>query len=124
MTAFDAANNLIYSVLRKALARDPRDLAGIVEGVFSGMLDKLAAGNISGALNAVTGGAQDKYRAVFTGLQSDLGTIVGRMGTIQWITVTSELAEVAVVRNSNNGPQTFQVYLIRSEDGIWRIDGM
>ena len=44
VTAFDASNNIIYSVLRKALARDPRDLAGIVGGVFAGMLDKLRRG--------------------------------------------------------------------------------
>ena len=121
---FDAANNLIYSTLRKVLARDPRDVGSITVAVFNGMIDKLRVGNISSALNAVTGGVQDKYRAIFTSLQPALGTIAGQIGTIQRITLTSDLAELAVVRNSNSGLQTFSVYLIRSEDGIWRIDGM
>ncbi len=75
-------------------------------------------------LNAVTGGVQDKYRALFASLQPDLAAIVGQLGTIQRITVTEELAEISIMRNSTNGPQTFQIYLIRSEDGIWRVDGM
>src|SRR5262249_31130556 len=41
---FDAGNSVIYSALRKILARDPREVGGIVAGAFAGMLDKLSVG--------------------------------------------------------------------------------
>ena len=88
------------------------------------MVDKLGVGKLSEALNSVTASMQVQYGRVFTTLQADLATIVRQLGTIQWITVTGELTELAIVRNGVNAPETFQVYLIRSEDGIWRIDGM
>ena len=99
-------------------------MADGVYGVYTRMFERLRVGNIYGALNAFTGGVHDKYEAIFTSLQPDLATIVDQLGALQYITVTDEIAEIAVVRNGANGPQTFQIYLIRSEDGIWRIDGM
>ncbi len=121
---FSATNTVIYSTLRRILARDPRDLAVITGGVFLGMLDRLAAGNISAALSAITGSMQARYQTIFAALQSEMGTIAPQLGTIQWVVVTDELAEIAMSRNGTNGLQTFQIYVIRSEDGVWRIDGM
>jgi len=43
---------------------------------------------------------------------------VGQLGTIERITPTADLAEIGMTRNGVNGPQTFQIYLIQSEDGI------
>ncbi len=120
----DAGNGVIYSTVRRILAHDPRDIAGIAGGVFQTMLDRLGAGNIAGAMTAITGSMQDKYQAIFGALQPSLQTIVSQVGTIQWINVTDELAEIGLFRNGANGPQTFQVYVLRSEDGVWRIDGM
>jgi hypothetical protein len=34
------------------------------------------------------------------------------------------MAELTLVRTSADASQKFMIYLIRSEDGIWRIDGM
>jgi len=75
-------------------------------------------------MTAVTATMQSKYSAISTTLQPDSRTIVAQLGVLQWITVTDELAEIDITRSGVNGPQTFQIYLIRSEDGIWRVDGM
>ncbi len=99
-------------------------MADSAYGVYTGMLERLRIGNITGALNAFTGGMHDKYQAIFTSLQPDLATIVDQLGAMQYITVTGEIAELLSCAMATNGPQTFQIYLIRSEDGIWRIDGM
>jgi hypothetical protein len=88
------------------------------------MLDRLAKGNTAGAMTTITAAMQGKYQAIFTALQPSLSTIVGQLGTIQWINVADELAEIGISRNGANGLQTFQVYVLRSEDGIWRVDGM
>ncbi len=121
---YDMQDILFYTSKNKILVRDPRDIADGSFGIYAGMLERLRVGNVSGALNAFTGSMRDKYQAIFTSLQPNLATIVDQLGALQYITVTGEIAELAVVRNGTNGPQTFQIYLIRSEDGIWRIDGM
>jgi len=115
---------VIYSTVRRILARDPREVAGIATGVFQTMLDRLAAGNIAGAMTTITAAMQGKYQGIFNALQPSLATIVGQVGTIQWINAANELAEIGISRNGASGPHTFQVYVLRSEDGIWRIDGM
>ncbi|HMA25141.1 MAG TPA: Ig-like domain-containing protein, partial [Gemmatimonadaceae bacterium] len=120
----DASNGVIYSAIRRIVARDPREVAGIATGVFQAMLDRLGTGNIAGAMTAITAGMQGKYQAIFGALQPNLQTIVGQVGTVQWINVADELAEIGLSRNGATGLQTFQVYVLRSEDGIWRIDGM
>ena len=43
-----------------------------------GMLNRLSAGNIAGAMTAVTASMQNKYSAIFTTLQPDLRTIVAQ----------------------------------------------
>ena len=88
------------------------------------MLNRLSAGNIAGAMTAVTASMQNKYSAIFTTLQPDLRTIVAQLGVLQWISVTDELAEIGIIRSGANGPQTFQVYVLCCEDGVWRVDGM
>jgi hypothetical protein len=88
------------------------------------MLARLRAGNIPGALNAFTGSAYAKYNAIFTQLEATLPTLVDQIGDIEDISFGADLAELGIVRNTPDGPQRFMIYLIRAEDGIWRIDSM
>ncbi|TAK97110.1 MAG: hypothetical protein EPO07_13880, partial [Verrucomicrobia bacterium] len=96
----------------------------MLRGVYTGMLSRLKGGDITGALTAVTASAYDKYRAVFTALQSNLAAAVDGLGTIQDGRIGSDYAEYLVVRNTVDGPRGYLIYLIRGEDGVWRIDGM
>ena len=100
------------------------DMDAMLRGTYQGMLDKLKLGDVDGALNAVTGGVYEKYKTVFTALKPNLATIVDQLGAIQDGVIGSEMAEYVIVRNTLAGPQAFLIYFIRSEDGVWRIDGM
>jgi len=40
------------------------------------------------------------------------------------VTFNEDVAELTVVRDTPDGPLAFLIYMLRSEDGIWRIDGM
>ncbi len=88
------------------------------------MRDALRRGDVTGALANVTGGMQAKYEAVFSALKPQLPTIVDQLGTVQEVTVTQNVAEIALLRTGASGDSVFHVYVIRSEDGLWRIDGM
>ena len=120
----DAGNNVIYSAKRRVYAWDPNVFATRTTGVYSGMLDQLRKGNVSGALLAVTGSSNARFRDVFAALGADLSMIVDQMGTIRHVTFNEQVLQIHVVRQGAAGAQTFMINLLRGEDGIWRIEDM
>jgi hypothetical protein len=97
---------------------------GNLRAVYDGMLMRLRSGNIPGALTAFTGSAYDKYNTIFTQLQPSLPLVIDQLGVVQDVTFNMDMAEFSIVRNTPDGARRFMIYLIRAEDGIWRIDGM
>jgi hypothetical protein len=124
LTAYDEQDRVIYSTSKSIVVRIPAILQNDLRGVYDGMVTRLRAGNIPGALTAFTGSAYEKYNAVFTQLQPSLASLVDQLGELQEVTFNMDLAEFSFVRNTPDGPQKFMLYMIRAEDGIWRIDGM
>jgi hypothetical protein len=121
---FDDQDRVIYSTSKSIVVLIPIVLQGNLLAIYDGMLARLRAGNIPGALTAFTGSAYDKYNAIFTQLQPSLRSIVDQLGEVREINFSSDIAEISVVRTMTDGPQRFLLYMIRAEDGIWRIDGM
>lgn len=113
-----------YTSNHVIVARSVASMDILLRGVYGDLLDDLRSGNIEAALQSVSGGANEKYRRVFSALKSDLATVVNNLGTLQDGAISNEMAEYVIVRNTPDGPQAFLIYFIRSEDGIWRIDGM
>ena len=120
----DTSGNVIHTSKFTVIAHTPTAFEGVLRGVYTGMLDRLRAGNVSSALTAVTDNVYEKYSSVFQALQSDLRTIVDQLGTLEDVTFGMDIAEYSIVRDTPNGPQRFMIYLIRGDDGIWRIEGM
>ncbi|MGE5169728.1 MAG: Ig-like domain-containing protein [Rudaea sp.] len=122
--AYDDQDQVIYATAKSIVVRLPSLLQGNLRAIYDGMLSRLKAGNVAGALTAFTGSAYEKYSAIFTQLQPSLATIVDQLGEVREIDFDADLAELSVVRDTPDGPRRFMVYLVRAEDGIWRIDGM
>lgn len=120
----DSNNNVIYTSTQVITALPPLQLDAKMRAVYTNMLDRLRAGNISGALTAVTETVYDKYNAIFTTLQTNFGSIIDQLGTFEDVTFGDDMAEYSILRSTPNGPQRFMIYLIRGADGIWRIEGM
>jgi hypothetical protein len=125
ITFKDASGSVIYTSTKQVHIVDPVDKYNLVKGVFTGMLGRLSAGNTSGASTALTSGANDKYAPAFDALGSALPTVAGQLGTIQRATFTNGVAEIMLTRSGANGQSAaFFIYMIKGQDGIWRIDGM
>jgi hypothetical protein len=124
ITVYDEQDRVVYSTRKSIVVLAPPVLEAKLRGVYDGMLQRLKAGNLAGALTAVTGSAYDRYSAIFARLQSAMPTIADRLGEIREVNFGIDLAELSVVRDSPDGARRFMIYLIRAEDGIWRIDGM
>ena len=116
--------DIVFSSTTLVTVLAPLELEAKVRSVFTGMLDRLRAGNIAGALTAVTDTVYEKYNAIFNTLQGDFGTIVDQLGSLAEATFGNDVVEYTLVRDTPSGPQQFMIYLIRGADGIWRIEGM
>lgn len=121
---FDNQDRVIYSTSKSIVVLLPSLLQGNLRAIYDGMLTRLRTGNVGGALSAFTGSAHDKYEAIFTQLQPTLPSIVDQLGQVSEINFGMDIAELSIVRNTADGPVRFLLYMIRAEDGIWRIDGM
>jgi hypothetical protein len=124
ITFYDDQDHILYRTRKSIVVLMPELFQGNVRAIYENMLLRLRAGNIAGALTAFTGSAYERFNDIFTQLQPDLATIVDQLGTITEITFNLDMAELTLVRSGPDGAQKFMIYLIRSEDGIWRIDGM
>ena len=122
--AYGDQDQVLYATAKSIVVRMPAVLQANLRSIYDGVLSRLKAGNVAGALTAFTGSAYDKYNAIFTQLQPSLATIVDQLGTVREINFNADVAELSVVRDTPDGPRLFMVYLVRAEDGIWRIDGM
>ena len=124
VTVLDAVNVAIYSAIRTVNITSALLHDRMLRGIYNGMLDRLRAGNINGALNTVTSSIYDRFQTLFNANSANLPTIVNSLGTIQQVKASGDFAELLIMRNSPTGPVGYFVYLIRAEDGIWRIDSM
>jgi hypothetical protein len=61
---------------------------------------------------------------VFGKLGTDLPAIANQLGTVESISFSKSSAEVVMSRMVSGTKQIFMIYLMRGEDGIWRIESM
>ncbi len=122
-TATDNLGNIYRSSL-PIVVRSYSELADSLRATYNGMLGNLRAGNIDAALSVIMPPVVEKYRAIFTSLGSSLSTVVNGLGTFQDGAISTEYAEFFVTRGVPAGPEIYPIYFLRSDDGVWRIDGM
>jgi hypothetical protein len=113
-----------YTVTKPIAIKDVREIDAMLRAVYQTMLDRLRTGDVDGALKTISGGVRTKYEAVFNALKPRLGTVVDQLGTLEGATIGDELAEYVLVRGQGDQAQAFLIYFIKSEDGVWRIEGM
>lgn len=124
VTFKDAQGGVLHTVSRRAFIWTGPQLAAIVKGVFTDMIERLKAGNSALAANVVAPSVRASYGAVFDALGPDLPAFAQQIGTLDSLTASTRDAEATILRDSSSGRQAFFIYLIRGGDGIWRIEAM
>jgi hypothetical protein len=124
VVVYDANDNPIYTATRRVRAIDPREIGYKVASVYTTLVNNLAANNVGGALTAFVDGARDRYASVFTDLGTALSTIATQLGSLSNISLMEDVAELTVARPVGTDTQLFMIYLIRGNDGLWRIETM
>jgi hypothetical protein len=120
----DASGTVLGVVQKRIYLRDPIKLYGLVKGVYTDLVSRLATGDTSTADNTLMPEARTVYDPVFSALGANLPAICAQLGTLDGITASLNEAEIRVLRDGASGKQAFFIHLIRGEDGIWRIESM
>jgi hypothetical protein len=124
VTFRDASGTVLYTTTKQVHVVDPVAKYGLVKGALTDMVNRLKAGTNSLALNLFFGHARSTYDDVFTKLGADLPAIANQLGTVESINFSKSSAEVVMSRMVSGTKQIFMIYLVRGEDGIWRIESM
>jgi hypothetical protein len=124
VTFKDASGTVIYTTTKQVHIVDPADKYNLVKGAYTDMVNRLKAGTNSTALNLFFGHARSTYDDIFTKLGADLPAIANQLGTVESINFSKSSAEVVMSRTVSGTKQIFMIYLMRGEDGIWRIESM
>ena len=88
------------------VAQDPSVVDNLLRNIYGGMLTKLKAGDLNGALTAVTDGMHVKYQKVFTLLGPSLSSAVDQIGVLQTGALDSEMAEYTVLCTTGGSAHT------------------
>jgi hypothetical protein len=124
VTVKDSVNVAIYSDTKRVTVRAATDNIAVARAVYKNLIDRLKAGNKTAALGLFFSHAQVKYDEIFTALGTNLAAAAAQLGETAVITAGEEHAEIVVVRTVAGQPRSFLIYLLRGEDGIWRIESM
>lgn len=120
----DAQGNVLYTATKVIYVVSTDDRFNLLKGIYTGMLDSLRAGNMTDAVTALTAEAATEFQPVFTALGTQLSSAIDRLGSIDRITFSSDVAEIVLSRTVGTQQMAFSIYLIRGPDGIWRIESM
>jgi len=121
---FDVANTLIFATTRKYRVMSPDSAGQFMSDEYNEMLQKLTAGDVTGALRRFSDATRDQYQGIFSFLGTRLPAAVAGLGAISDITFTHDSAQIELTRSTPTGNQIFPIQLIRGSDGLWRIESM
>lgn len=113
-----------YSLTSTIVVNDVLVTDSMLQGIYTLMKDRLRRGAKEGALNTVSSAAYEKYRDIFYSLGNNLATVVDQLGTIGSSSIGREMSEHVVVRDEGSLRLDYFIYLMRGEDGVWRINSM
>lgn len=103
---------------------DPIGKQARLRAVYHQMLSRLGQGDIPGALNRIMGTSRDRFEQVFTHLSADFQTVIAGLGVVDSVEIGPGLAQLRVVRDTAGQKRAYFVTLVRSSDGIWRVEDM
>ena len=113
-----------YSWVQPVYMESPGDVDNKRQTVFNSLLNRLTSGAIDGALNYLTGPMRAKYTDAFTGAKDSLTSVVDQLGTVAGGRFGENWAYYTVIRVEAGQTIGFPLFILRGNDGVWRIGEM
>jgi hypothetical protein len=121
-TATDVAGATATQSVTIRVVPDPIDQP--ILDTWNGLLGALGAGNQAAALEYFTPAGRERFGRVLADLQADAAGALGSASHPIRVLLEEETAEYLVMRGAGEARQVFFVYLMKGEDGLWRIEDM
>ena len=76
-------------------------------------------------MNRFTTSLRNKYQAAFATISAaDLAVIADSLGSLEGGGINGDLATYTILRQEGGVTKAFPLYMIRGDDGVWRIAEM
>ena len=124
ITFKDSSGAVLFTTTKQVRVDDPYDKYNLVKGVYADMINRLKAGTPSTALNLFFGHARPAHESIFNKLGANLPSAADQLGVVDGMSVSSGASELVITRDVAGSKKTFMIYLMKGEDGIWRIESM
>lgn len=118
------SNGIEYSLPFSMMAEDPMIAHARSRNIYDNLIDNLSAGDVNAALLGFTATSRARYQVIFDSLTTNLAAESTNLGKITQSTIARDWAELRLIRNTANGKRAFHISIIKSEDGVWRIEEM
>lgn len=122
-TVTDGAG-MVHSMTGTVVVKDPSATNAMLSATYDGLMSRLQAGAILGAVNHFSATTSAKYEDIFRGLGSGLSQAVDRLGACQSYTLGEDWAEFLITRPGATGTEAFLIYFVQGADGVWRLEEM
>lgn len=103
---------------------EPIGMQAQLRAQYQRMLTRLRSGNVQGALSLFADTSRERYEGIFDAIGGQVAAAVDGLGEIKAVTFGDGWAELLLVRGSEGNLQAYRINMIRSEDGVWRIEDM
>jgi Glucodextranase, domain B/Bacterial Ig domain len=124
MTVKDAQQSVIFTTTKVIHVYTPVQRFSMARDIYLTMTERLASGNIEGAVAMIGEGQRDQFRALFTDLGTGLANTVASLGTIEGGRVFGNTMELFISRGTVDGPIAFIINFSKDGSGVWRIESM
>jgi len=114
-----SGNRYTETAVINVLSKDGMDT--LLKGKWNGMKKGLQSGDITITLTYFAEGSQERYKGIFTALQSNLAEIAANMQEIGLIYIKDGMAKYRIRRQEEAGEITYYIYFQLDKDGLWRI---
>ncbi|MBI5895681.1 MAG: hypothetical protein HZB24_06660 [Desulfobacterales bacterium] len=121
-----ARDGRIFTDETAVLVYDRDQLDALLQAKWNAMKERLAAGDVPGAVKHYANGTKGDYETIFTSIGSQLPQIAQQMGPIQMIVAKDGSAKFRLKRSEVHQGQTYEItypiYFITEENGLWKIE--
>ena len=122
----DKGNIYTDSIAVTVLNREKMD--ALLKGKWEGMKRALVDQDVEGALGYFDKKSKEKYRRILQILKDNLSSIAAGMEEIKMVDIKQYVAKYRISRTEDIEGQTkeitYLIYLVKNENGEWKIEGL
>ena len=113
--------SIIYTDTIAIVILNQNDLDALLQAKWNAMNNYLSIGDTSAALTYISSATRSDYEQMFNVLTSQLPAIVATETSFNLLSINGNKAKYKLMTNENGTIYSYDVILVRDQNGIWMI---